>query len=53
MKLYLDANILIVKQQNFRIWPLFKQLFEIIRFDKFYSNKQSNIPNLNSFILFA
>ena len=45
-KLYYFANILIVKQQKFRIWPLFKQLFDIIRFDKFYSNKQFKIPIL-------
>jgi hypothetical protein len=43
MKLYQLANILIVKQQKFRIWPLFKQLFDIFRFDKFYSNKKFNI----------
>ncbi len=42
-------NLLIVKQQKFRIWPLFKQLFDIIRFDKFYSNKQFNIPNFFNF----
>ncbi len=45
MKLYWLAFIWIVKQQKFRIRPLFKQLFDIIRSDKFYSNKQFNIPS--------